>query len=142
MGARSEYREKHLGGSEGRAKDWEDFLAHARLILAAACAVIVSLNPASLGRDVALGRLWIYIYLIYSIASLIIVRFSPYRSLILGRCPGNGEIVITSLTIMFTGGPHSYFLGLYLFVLLAAANGASLEPLSARARALYLGLRI
>jgi signal transduction histidine kinase len=120
MRARSEYGATNVGGSEG-GRDWEDFLAHARLILAAVCTVIVSLNPACLGGNIAIGRLLIFIYLLYSLSNLVIVRFSPHRGLILGLCLGNGEIVITSLIIMFTGGAQSYFLGLYLFVLLAAA---------------------
>ena len=131
MGARREYWEDNLAGSEGGGRDWENFLAHARLILALVCTVTVCLSPACLGQHVASSRLLVFLYLIYSFITSIVVRLHRHHSLAWGLCLGSAEVVITSLIIMFTGGAQSYFLGLYLFVLLAAAckwgfNGAVL----------------
>ena len=131
MGARDEGPENTLAGPEGEAWDWEAFLAHARLILAFLCTITVYLNAACLGRHVISSRLLILAYLTYSIFNLIIVRLHRHYGLARGLYLHAAEITIASLIIMFTGGTESFFLGLYLFVLLAAAcrwgfNGALL----------------
>ncbi len=122
MGARGEGPKSKLAGAKGDAWDGGNFLAHARLILALACAITVGLNPAFLGRHVASSRLLIFVYLTYSIFNSIMVRLHRHHGLARGLILGAGEVVITSLIIMFTGGAHSYFLGLYVFVLLSAAG--------------------
>ena len=129
MGALGTESENTLTGLEGGAWDREDFLAHARLILAVVCTTIVCLNPASLGRDVNASRLLILFYLIYSLFDLIMVRLYKHNGLVWGLILHAGEVIIISLITIYTGGGQSLFLGLYLFVLLAAAirwgfNGA------------------
>ena len=131
MGARGDRPENKLAGPEGDAWDWEGFLAHARLILAFVFAVTVYLNSACLGRHVNSSRLLIFVYLAYSLFNLTIVRLHRHYGLAWGLGLHAAEIVIASLIIILTGGTQSCFLGLYLFVLLAAAckwgfNGALL----------------
>jgi hypothetical protein len=120
-----------LGGPQGEAWAWKDFLAHARLILTVVCTITVYLNPVSLGTDVNSSRLLVLVYLTYSLFNLIIVRLHRHYGLAWSFCLHAAEVVITSLITMFTGGAQSPFLGLYLFVILAAAckwgfNGALL----------------
>jgi len=131
MGAGGKVSENALAGPAGGAWDREEFLAHARLILAVVCTITVCLNPASLGKDADSNRLLILVYLTYSLFSLIIVRLHRHYGWIWGLCLHAGEVVIISLITLHTGGNQSPFLGLYLFVLLAAAcrwgfNGAIL----------------
>ncbi len=131
MGDRGEHREDRLAGSEGGSRDREHFLAHARVALAVVCTVTASISPACLGQHVASGRALVLLYLIYGLLNLMIVRLHRRRGLAWELGLASAEVVITSLIITFTGGAQSYFLGLYLFVLLAAAckwgfNGAVL----------------
>ena len=132
MGASGEGSESKLVGPEGGAWDREDFLAHARLILVVVCTITACLIPACLGRDADVSRLLILVYLTYSLFNLIIVRLHRHHGWVWGLCLHAAEVVIISLITMFTGGIQSPFLGLYLFVLLAAAckwgfNGALLS---------------
>ena len=111
--------------------DWEDFLAHSRLILGVVCTITICLSPASLGKNVDLGRLLILLYLTFGLSNLIAIRlhwqYGPVGAVGLHAA----DVVIISLITMFTGGVQSTFLGLFLFVILAAAcqwglNGALL----------------
>jgi signal transduction histidine kinase len=120
MGAGVEASEDILAGPEPGAWDREDFLAHARLILAVVCTIAVYLSTAYLGRNGNLIRLLILVYLTFSLFNLIIVRIHRHYGWAWGLCHAS-EVVITSLITMFTGGAQSPFLGLYLFLLLAAA---------------------
>jgi len=120
MGAGVEASEDILAGPEPGAWDREDFLAHARLILAVVCTIAVYLSTAYLGRNGSLIRLLILVYLTFSLFNLILVRIHRHYGLAWGLCHAS-EVVITSLIMMFTGGAQSPFLGLYLFLLLAAA---------------------
>ena len=110
---------------------WEGFLPLARFILAAFCAIAVSLNPASLGRNADASRLLIFAYIVYSLLNLIIIRLYRQPGLLWGLCLDVTEVVIVASIVMLTGGVRSSCLGLYLFVLFAAAckrgfNGALL----------------
>lgn len=113
------------------AWDHEEFLAHARLILAMVCTLAICLSRAQVGRNVEASKLAVFVYLIYSIAHLIVVRLQRHLGSVGGVALHLAEIVITSLITVYTGGGQSLYLGLYLFVLLVAAcrwgfNGALL----------------
>ena len=130
IGVRGDW-ENNLAASGGGAWDREDFLVHARLILAVACTITVCLNRASFARDRDASQLLVLVYLTYSVISLIIARLHRHYGLAWGVCLQGLEVVITSLIMLSSGGAQSPFLGLYLFVVLAAAfkwgfNGALL----------------
>ena len=121
MEARLAESQIKLAAQEGGFWDREDFLAHARLVLAVVCTIAVCLNPGSFERDVNASQLLILIYLIYSLFYLIVVRIRRMDGMAGWVSLHAVEVVITFLITMFTGGDQSFFLGLYLFVLLAAA---------------------
>jgi len=85
MGARGERPENKWAGPEEELWDSEDFLAHARLMLAFVCPVIVQFSAADLGRHVSSGRLLILAYITYSLLNLIIVRLHWHYSLAWGN---------------------------------------------------------
>ena len=129
--ARSDWSEDNLTASGGRAWDREDFLVHARLVLAVACTVAVCIKPASFGKHADASEVLILVYLTYSVLNLLLLRLSRHYGVAWAICLQATEVVITSLITMFTGGAQSPLLGLNLFVVLAAAfkwgfNGALL----------------
>jgi len=131
MDASVEWSESQRVGPEGGAWVGEDFLAHARLVVAVVCTIIVYLNPAFLGRYGKFGALLILLYLTYSLFNLMILRVHRHYGLAWGLCLHATEVLIISLVVMATGGPQSRFLELYLFVFFVAAcrwgfNGALL----------------
>jgi len=131
MEARVEESEIKLARPENAAWDWEDFLAHARLILGVVCTITVCLSPASLGKNAEMGRLFILFYLTYGLFNLIAIRLHWHFGATAVVCLHAADVLVISLIILSTGGVQSTFLGLYLFVLLAAAckwafNGALL----------------
>ena len=131
MGAGFAASEGDLARAGTEAWDWEEFLAHARLVLGVVCTITVCLSPASLGKNPDLGRLLILFYLTYGLVNLIVIRLHYHYGTAGVVCLHAADVVIISLITMFTGGVQSTFLGLYLFVLLAAAckwgfNGALL----------------
>lgn len=118
-----------MAGLEGGAWDREDFLTHARLILAVVCTILVCISPTFLGKDANASRLLILLYLIYSLVSLTALRLHWNYGFAWALFFHVTEVVIVSLITIITGGPQSLFLGFYLFVLLSAAckwgfNGA------------------
>ena len=133
MGACVQASANPLRQPEGGAWDREDFLAHARLILAVVCTIAVCLNPTFFGGDAGTSRLLILVYLIYSLFNLIMIRLHRHFGF-WGLCLHAAEVIIISLIsliAMSTGGAQSPLLGFYLFVVLAAAckwgfNGALL----------------
>jgi signal transduction histidine kinase len=113
------------------AWEGEDFLARSRLILAGVGAILVYFHAAGLGRQVEAGRLLILIYLLYSLLDLFIAQLPWGNDRAAGLCLHAMEVTLITLLAMFTGGPQSPFLVLYLVALLAAAwkwgvNGALL----------------
>src|ERR1019366_155223 len=123
MGARGERPKNKITGPVQETWNCEGFLAHARLILAFVCIVIVYFNAAGLGRHVRSGRLLILVYLTYSLLNLALVQLQWRRSRVRELGLRASELLIISLITMRTGGAQSPFLGLYLIVVLAAACG-------------------
>ena len=135
MDASVGWAESQTGGPEGGAWVGEDILAHARLVVALACMIIVYLNPAFVGGYGSIGGLLILVYLTCGLFNLMILRVNRGHARAWGLCLHAAEILIISLVVSVTGGPQSPFLGLYLFVLFAAAckwglNGALLTSLA------------
>jgi signal transduction histidine kinase len=131
MGALSQESESNLGVPRSEAWDWEDLIAHSRLVLGVVCTITVCLYPASLGRHPDLGRRLILLYLTYGLLNLIVIRVRWHYGAGATVLLHVVDIVLISLITASTGGVQSTFLGLYLFVLLAAAckwgfNGALL----------------
>jgi len=109
----------------------EDSLAHARLVVAVICTIIAYLNPASVGRLGSLGGRLILVYLTYSLINLTVIRIRRYNGSVWVLWLHAAEVLVVSLITISTGGPHSRFLELYIFVFFVAAcqwgfNGALL----------------
>ena len=121
MDASGEWTESQRVGDEGGAWVGEDFLAHARLVLAIVCVIAIYLHPALLGSHGKLGALLVLLYLIYSLFNLMILRAHWHYGLAWGLCLHAAEALLISLVVLVTGGPQSPFLGLYLFLFFVAA---------------------
>lgn len=131
MGAHFEGSRGRIALPEAAAWDWEDLLAHARLIVAVVCMIAVCLIPPSSRSPVDPGRLLIFAYFTFSLFNLVAVRLHWYSGSIWLIGLHVADLLLICLIVMLTGGVQSAFLGLYLFVLLAGAckwgfNGALL----------------
>jgi signal transduction histidine kinase len=121
MGARFEESESRFPWPEAERWDREGFLAYARLTLAVVCTIIAFVEPKCLGRHVQLSRLLILLYFTCGLFSLIVARLHWHYGRSWVVCLHAMDVVVISLLAMLTGGVQSSFLGLYLFVFLAAA---------------------
>lgn len=108
-------------GLEGVVFDWEYYLAHTRFLLALVCAATAWLHPAFLGSHPAVSRSLFVAYILYSVAILTIAQMGKYPGWAGSLGLEFTEIAIISLIVLCTGGVQSFFVGLYLFLYLAAA---------------------
>jgi signal transduction histidine kinase len=99
----------------------EDVLAHARLGLAVVCAIVVYLGPAYVGRRGSLGGISILAYLTFSVISITVERLHRPTGSAWLACTQAIEVIVVSAIVMSTGGIHSRFLELYLFLFFVAA---------------------
>lgn len=109
MGARGKRPKNRITAPEQESWNCEGFLAHARLILAFVCTVIVYVNAAGLGRHVRSGRLLILVYLTYSLFNLALVQLQWRRTRVRELGLRASELLIISLITMSTGELKALF---------------------------------
>jgi signal transduction histidine kinase len=110
------------GGIERTGRDQEHFLSHACIVLGFACVLTSFLYPAVLGKHVTLGRLLIFAYFAYGVFNWVVVLLGRQFGLAWRLGSHAADVTLASAIIAVTGGTHSLFLPLYLFVLLEAAS--------------------
>jgi len=105
------------------ADGWEreGYLSIARIVLAVGCVVVAYFEPRYLGSRVSLSWLLILAFLTYSIINYALVEVGKPRGALLLVGLQAVSVVLVSLISGITGGTHSPFLGLYLFVVFSAA---------------------
>jgi signal transduction histidine kinase len=110
------------GGIERADRGQEYFLAIAYLVLDFACILTSYLYPAVLGNHVALGRLLILAYFAYGVSNWVVVLRGGQPGLTRRLSSHAAHVTLASAIIAVTGGAHSLFVPLYLFVLIEAAS--------------------
>ena len=117
----------------------EQFLAIACVVTAGVCVGAAYLDPGFLGPQQTVTRGLLFAYAAHSVLNVITTRVEGGSSWRLGvHVTG---VVLVCLVTLSTGGAHSPLLILYLFTLLAAAEGWGMRGtvLTACASAIFLG---
>jgi signal transduction histidine kinase len=101
----------------------EGYVSIAIIILALRGIIITQFDPKYFDSRDTLSRLLVLAFFAYSILNYALVEYKKPRGNVLLVCLQAGGVILVSLTSGLTGGMHSPFYGLCLFVVFSAGYG-------------------